>query len=114
MDWWEMATLVGTLVATGVAGLALVWRLLESVRRDLGKRIEQVRQEGREAHEKIGEQIAQLRDGMSAETAQVRDGLGAEITKVGRGLAEVRGELKGVTRSVDTLREDFRAHVMAA
>ena len=110
MDWGEMAALAGTLVATGVAGLALVWRMLESVRRDLGREIEKVRrevegvrQEGREAHAKIGEQIAGQRDGLQA-----------DIAEVGRELAGVRDELKGVTRSVDTLRQDFRAHVMAA
>ena len=136
MDLWEMATLVGTVAATGVAVVGLVWRMLRDVRRDLGQEIEKVRREGREAHAKIGEQIAgqreglqaeiakvrsdlsteigQLRKDMRAETAQVRDGLGADIAEVGRELAGVRGELKGVTRSVDTLREDFRAHVLAA
>ena len=28
--------------------------------------------------------------------------------------AEIRGELTGVTRSVDTLRQDFRAHVLGS
>ena len=29
-------------------------------------------------------------------------------------LGEIRGELRGVTRSIDTLREDFRAHVLGS
>lgn len=74
---------------------------------------------GREAHAKIGEQIARQRDGLQAEISKVRTDLGAEIaelregqTALRAGLAEIRGELTGVTRAVDTLRQDFRAHVL--
>ena len=102
----------------------------------LGVEIEKVRMEGREAHASIGAKIIEVREGLGAEIAEVREGLGAEIagvreglsaeitgvreglgaeiTGVREGLGEIRGELKGVTRSIDTLREDFRAHVFGS
>ena len=131
MDWWQAASLMGTFVATAIAVAAFCWRILE-----------RIRQENREAHEKIGEKISRMQEGFRAEIAQsqdglraeiaksqdslgaeiagVRDSLGAEIaqlrdgqTRLHTGLGEIRGELKGVTSSLQDLREDFRAHVFA-
>jgi len=108
MDWWQAAGLMGTFVATGVGVMTLAWRMVENLRR-----------ENREAHGKIGEQITQVRKDLGGEIAQVRKDLGGEIaelregqTRLREGLAEIRGELTGVTRSVDALRQDFRAHVL--
>ena len=44
---------------------------------------------------------------MDANFAKVRDDIGA----VREGLAELRGEFKGVNRSLQDFREDFRVHV---
>jgi len=92
--------------------------------------VENLRRENREAHAKIGEQITRMRKDLGGEIAQVRKDLGGEIaqvrkdlggeiaelregqTRLREGLAEIRGELTGVTRSVDALRQDFRAHVL--
>lgn len=115
MDWWQAASLMGTFVATGVGVMAVGWRIVENLRR-----------ENREAHAKIGKQITQVRKDLSGEVAQVRTevtqarkDLSAEIAVLRQGqtgllreLGEIRGELTGVTRSVDTLRQDFRAHVL--
>ena len=132
MDWWQAAGLMGTFVATVVGVMALGWRMVENVRR-----------ENREAHAKIGEQITGVRKDLGGEIAQVRTDLSAEITGVRtdlsgeiaqvrndlsgeiaelrqgqtgllKELGEIRGELTGVTRSVDTLRQDFRAHVLGS
>ena len=66
-------------------------------------------------------ELTQWQDGLRAEIVGVRDSLGAEIaqlrdgqTRLHTGLGEIRGELKGVTRSLQDLREDFRAHVLRA
>jgi len=97
MDWWQAAGLMGTFVATGVGVMTLAWRMVENLRR-----------ENREAHGKIGEQITQVRKDLGGEIAELREGQ----TRLREGLAEIRGELTGVTRSVDALRQDFRAHVL--
>jgi len=97
MDWWQAAGLMGTFVATGVGVMTLAWRMVENLRR-----------ENREAHAKIGEQITQVRKDLGGEIAELREGQ----TRLREGLAEIRGELTGVTRSVDALRQDFRAHVL--
>lgn len=99
MDWWQAAGLMGTFVATGVGMMALGWRMVENLRR-----------ESREAHAKSGEQITRVRTDLSGEIAELRQGRTGLLAE----LAEIRGELTGVTRSVDTLRQDFRAHVLGA
>jgi len=117
MDWWQAAGLMGTFVATGVGVVAMVWRMLRDLRR-----------ESREAHAEIGERITRVRKDLGGEIAQVREDLGGEIAELRKGqtgvlkelggirgeLGEIRGELTGVIRSVDTLRQDFRAHVLGS
>ena len=89
----------------------------------------------------MGTEIASLRDNMGSEIASLRDNMGSEIASLRKeqdearnrvaetlgseiaqlregqanlreGLAEIRGELTGIRHSVDTLRDDFRAHVL--
>ncbi len=52
-------------------------------------------------------ETATLRGDMNGETATLGDGLGS----VREGLAELRGEVRGINRSLQDLREDFRVHV---
>ena len=124
MDWWQAAGVTGTFVATGVGVVALVWRMLRDLRREFRRDVKGVRQdvkevrhESREAHAKIGERITQVHKDLSGEIAELRQGQTGLLKELGeiRGeLGEIRGELKGVTRSVDTLRQDFRAHVLGS
>ena len=92
------------------------------VRDGLGTEVAQVRDglgtEVAQVRDGLGAEIAQLRDGLGAEIAQLRDGLGAEIAQLRdgqaamrEGIGEIRGELRGVRHSLETLRGDFRAHV---
>lgn len=99
MDWWQAAGLMGTFVLSVVGVMAFGWRMVESLRR-----------ENREAHAEIGERITLARKDLSGEIAELRPGQ----TGVLKELGEIRGELTGVTRSVDTLRQDFRAHVLGS
>ena len=71
------------------------------VRTDLGAEISKVRTD-------LGAEISKLRTDLSAEIAELREGQ----TALRAGLAEIRGELTGATRTVDTLQQDFRAHVL--
>ena len=103
MDWWQAGSVMGTVVLATTAVVTISWRVLAGMR-----------QENRAAHDKIGEKITQVR----TEVAQVRDGLGTEIAQLRdgqaamrEGIGEIRGELKGVRHSLETLRGDFRAHV---
>ena len=114
MDWWQAGSVMGTVVLATTAVVTISWRVLAGMR-----------QENRAAHDKIGEkitqvrtEIAQVRDGLGTEVAQVRDGLGAEIAQLRdgqaamrEGIGEIRGELRGVRHSLETLRGDFRAHL---
>ena len=88
MDWWQVAGVMGTFVATSVAVMAFGWRMVENLRR-----------ENREAHSEIGERITQVRTDLSGEITQVRTDLSAEITELRQGqtgllkeLAEIRGD----------------------
>ncbi len=127
MEWWPEVAAVGTLV---VGAATLFWRMLDAMRK-----------ENREAHASIGTEISQLRDNMGTEISQLRDNMGTEIASLRKeqnqarngvaatlgseiaqlregqanlreGLGEIRGELTGIRHSVDTLRDDFRAHVL--
>ena len=119
MDWWQAGSVMGTTVLAVASVATLGWRV---VRQEFDRRredTERLRQESREAHEKIGDRITQVRDGLGAEIAQVRDGLGAQIAQLRdgqaglrEGLGEIRGDLKGVRHSLQSLQEDFRAHVI--
>ena len=67
---------------------------------------------------RIDGRIGGLREDLSRDIQSLGDRLGAEIATnrqrmvaVGEGLAELRGELRGVNRSLQDLREDFRVHV---
>ncbi len=88
---------------------------VNSLRDDLTGKIEGLR------HDLTGQidgKIGGLREDLSRDIHSLGDRLGTEITTnrqglvaVGEGLAELRGELKGVNRSLQDLREDFRTHV---
>ena len=112
MDWWQAGSTMATSVLAGLGVVRLVWRMMHD---EFGK----VRQESSEAHDTIGARITRLGDAQDAALRQVHDSLAADIaqlrqgqTSLREGLGEVRGELRGVTQSVQTLREDFRAHVL--
>ena len=111
MDWWQAGSVMGTVVLATTAVATFGWRVLrqetdklrQELRQETGKLRQQsdtLRRESREAHDKIGERITQVQVGLSAEISQGRSEIG-----------EVRGELKGVRLSIETLRGDFRAHV---
>ena len=129
MEWWQAISMAGTVVVTLTTVLALGWRVLERMRR-----------ENRVAHDKIGDSVAKLRDDLTRDINGLGDDLGSKIgglrddltgdgrrlgdrlgaeiaanrqglVAVGEGLAELRGELRGVNRSLQDLREDFRTHV---
>ena len=74
---------------------------ITSLRDNMGTEIASLRKEQNQARNGVaaalGSEIAQLREGQ----ANLREGLG-----------EIRGELTGIRHSVDTLRDDFRAHVL--
>ena len=160
MDWWQTASLMGTLVLTGTAVATFGWRVLR-------QETDKLREESRRSHERIGGEIARLRGDQEAALVQVRDDLRGEIARLRidqdaalmqvrdeiarlridqdaalararddlgadinqlregqasllegqaslrEGLGEIRGELRGLTHSMLTLREDFRAHVLA-
>ena len=112
MDWWQAGSVMGTVVLATTAVATFGWRVLrqetdklrQELRRETDKLRQQsdaLRQESREAHDKIGERITQVQVGLSAEIAQGRSEIG-----------EIRGELKGVRLLIETLRGDFRAHVL--
>ena len=136
MDWWQTVGMMGTFVATATAVASLGWRMLEKMRQEsreahekIGSTIVAVRdgldaksdtlRDGLEARiTGLDAKIDTFRDGLDAGITTVRDDLGAAIAKgnesligVREGLAGVRGELRGVTSALGTLREDFRAHV---
>ena len=88
-------------------------------RQELGQGFANVRQEGSAAHDTIGARITRLQDAHDAALRQVHDSLAADIGQLQEGqatlregLGQVRGELRGVTQSVQTLSDDFRAHVL--
>ena len=134
--WWRVLRSIQTDIGKLGGAVEELRRETEKLRREtkeLGRDTETVCVEGRQANKSICARIARVRKGLSTEITEMRDGLHAEITEmhdglsaditemhkglsaeiagVREGLGEVRGELKGVTRSIDTLREDFRAHV---
>jgi len=132
MDWWQAAGLMGTFVLSVVGVMAFGWRMVENLRREnreahaeIGERITQVRKdlsgEIVQVRNDLSGEIAQVRKDLSGEIAQLRKDLSGEIAEVRQGqtglvaeLSEIRGELTGVIRSVDTLRQDFRAHVLGS
>ena len=66
----------------------------------------------------FGADMAKLRDDLGADMAKLRDDLGADIASgsdglvgVREGLAELRGEMRGLNNALQALREDFRTHV---
>ncbi len=77
---------------------------IAKIREDLGSGIAKIRED-------LGGEIAKVREDLGGEIAKVREDLGGDIANVREGLAELRGELKGVNRSLRDLRQDFRVHV---
>ena len=140
MEWWQPVSMAGTVIVTLTTVLTLGWRVLErmrlenriahdkigdsiaKLRADLTREIGEFRDD---LHGKIGGlrddlngKIGGLCDDLSRDIRSLGDRLGAEIVTnrqglvaVGEGLAELRGELRGVNRSLQDLREDFRTHV---
>ena len=93
-------------------------RELDGVRRELGGEIAGTRQESRDAHESIGSRLDLVREDLSADIARLRDDLGTDIASgrdglvgVREGLAELRGEMRGLNTALQALQEDFRTHV---
>ncbi len=125
MDWWQAGSVMGTVVLATTAVATFGWRVLAGMRQEnraahdkIGEKITQVRTEVAQVRDGLGTEVAQVRDGLGAEIAQLRDGLGAEIAQLRdgqaamrEGIGEIRGELRGVRHSLETLRGDFRAHV---
>ncbi len=142
MDWWQTIGLMATLVLTGTAVATFGWRVLrretDKLRREsreaherIGGTILQLRDDLRgeigQVRDDLRGEIGQFRDDLRGEIGQVRDDLCGEIVhlregqaslregqaSLREGLGEVRGELRGLTQAMQTLREDFRAHVLA-
>ena len=91
---------------------------LDGTRRELGGEIAGTRQESRDAHESIGSRLDLVREDLSADIARLRDDLGTDIASgrdglvgVREGLAELRGEMRGLNTALQALQEDFRTHV---
>ena len=131
MDWWQLDSGVVATLVTGGAAVGFMWRI---VRKEVGT----VRAEGQKAHEQIGNAISDLRKELGGEISDLREGqtslrrelggeiaglrkeLGGEIadlregqTGLREGIAGLQGEMKGMHHAVLTLRDDFRAHVLA-
>ena len=67
---------------------------------------------------KLRADMAKLRDELREDMDKVRTDLGAGIASgrdglvsVGEGLAELRGEVRGLQKAMVALQEDFRIHV---
>ena len=91
---------------------------MAKLRDDLTGEISKLRDAMTGQRDDLTADMAKLRDDLTGEIAGWSDKLGAEIalTREGlvgvrEGIAELRGELKGVNRSLLALQEDFRAHV---
>ena len=113
MDWWQVGSGVVATLVTGGAAVGFMWRI---VRKEVGT----VRAEGQKAHEQIGNAISEVRKELGGEIADLRKELGGQISDLREGQAGLRegiaglqGEMKGMQHAVLTLRDDFRAHVLA-
>ncbi len=80
---------------------------IEKVRSDLCGDIAGLRKDMDSHVSRLSGDTAGLRSDMDANFAKVRDDIG----EVREGLAELRGEFKGMNRSLQDFREDFRVHV---
>ena len=118
----------------------LGWRVLERMRIEnlaahetIGRSIAKLRDDFTGDMAKLRDDMngdmAKLRDDFTGDMASLRADLGKDITDLGdrlggeiatgraglvgvrEAIAELRGELKGVNRSLRALQEDFRAHV---
>ena len=129
MGWLqENGVVLGTFATTAAMLVGIWWHVLRSIHTDIGKlggKVEKLRLERQQTHASISAKIAgvskglsteitEMHKGLNAEIAGVHKGLSTEITGVRDGIGGIRGELKGVTRSIDSLREDFRARVFGS
>ena len=116
MEVWNVGEMIVTLVAAGGGAVVVMWRIIRSENGTLRREFETLRndfgtlrEESREAHEKIGGQISEVRKELGGEISDLRKGQ----ARLGEGIAGLQGEMKGMRDSLLTLREDFRAHVLA-
>ena len=109
MELWNVGVMIVTLVGAGGGAVVVMWRIIRSENGTLRRDFETLREESREAHEKIGGQVSEVRK----EISEVRKELGGEIADLREGIAGLQGEMKGMRDFLLTLREDFRAHVLA-
>lgn len=93
-------------------------KLRDDIGADMAKLRDELRAEMAEFRDELRADMAKLRDELRAEMAKVRTDLGADIVSgrdglvsVGEGLAELRGEVRGVQKAMLALQEDFRIHV---
>ena len=120
MDWWQVGSGVVGMLVTGGATVGFMWRIVRTEIGTLRTEIGTVRDESRKAHEQIGNAISEVRKELGGQIAEVRKELGGEIAELREGQASLRegiaglqGEMKGMQQAVLTLRDDFRAHVLA-
>lgn len=130
MEWLQE---IGAGVVVGLAGTVLTavglgWRILRGVHEEIGKLgetlrleiakvggdVEKLRLETRRETEKLRLETGRRTEKLRQESREAHENIGAQIAEMREGLGEIRGELRGVTSSIDTLREDFRAHVLGS
>lgn len=102
MDWWQVGSVVVAMVASSGGAVGFMWR---AVRTETGT----LREENRKAHEQIGIAISDVRKELGGEIADLREGQAS----LREGIAGLQGEMNGMHHAILTLREDFRAHVLA-
>ena len=106
-----------------------IGRSIAKLRDDLTGDMAKLRDDMNKLRDDMNGDMAKLRDDFTGDMASLRADLGKDITDLGdrlggeiatgraglvgvrEGIAELRGELKGVNRSLRALQEDFRAHV---
>ncbi|MYI06427.1 MAG: hypothetical protein F4059_03670 [Gemmatimonadetes bacterium] len=102
-------------------------QIRDDLRGEIGQFRDDLRGEMVQFRDDLRGEMVQMRDDLRGEIGQVRRDLYGEIVQLRNGqasllegqaslregLGEVRGELRGLTQSMQTLQDDFRAHVMA-
>ncbi|MDE2678870.1 MAG: hypothetical protein OXI76_13295 [Gemmatimonadota bacterium] len=111
---------MATFVATSAAVATFGWRIAERMRLENREAHDRIGARIDEVEEKLGGRIDGVEERLGVRIDEVEERLGARIDKVEgglgdvrEGLGEIRGELRGTTRSPEMLRKDFRAHAFA-